>query len=102
VIAAYAPAMNMAAWAAAGTVGQRGFSWTDAAAVFVIGVVIIIGAATLLGRHGGRRWGVAWGLRSRWRRGGVRAAAAADVASMQEEDEMFFQPDGPGHQEDEL
>jgi hypothetical protein len=94
--------MNLAAWAATGTAGPPDFSWTDAAAVFVIGVVIIIGAAALLGRHGGRRWGVAWGLRGRWRRGGVQAAAAADVAAMQEEDELFFQPDGPGHEEDEL
>jgi cytosine/uracil/thiamine/allantoin permease len=94
--------MNMGAWAAAGPAGQQAFSWTDAAAVFVIGVVIIVGAAALLGRHGGRRFGVAWGLRSRWRRGGVRAAAAADVAAMQEEDEMFFRPDSPGHEEDDL
>jgi cytosine/uracil/thiamine/allantoin permease len=94
--------MNLTAWAAAGAAGHGGLTWSDAAAVFVIGVVIIVGTAAVAGRLGGRHWGVAWGLRTRWRRGGVQAAAAADVAAMQEEDETFFRPDGPGHEEDDL
>ena len=94
--------MNLTAWAVAGTASRRGFTWSDAAAVFVTGVVVIVAAAAVMGRRRGRHWGVAWGLRSRWRRGGVRAAAAADVAAMQEEDETFFRPDGPGHKGDDL
>jgi cytosine/uracil/thiamine/allantoin permease len=94
--------MSLTAWAAAGAAGRGGFSWLDAAAVFVIGVVIIVAAAAVAGRRRGRHWGVAWGLRTRWRRGGVQAAAAEDVAAMQEEDETFFRPDGPGHKGDDL
>jgi hypothetical protein len=87
-------------WAVAG--GPAGFSWIAAGAVFAAGVVIIVVAAAAVGRRRGRTWGVAWGMRSRRRRGGVERAAAEDVAAMRAEDARYFRSDGPGHQQDDL
>jgi hypothetical protein len=93
--------LSLAAWAAAAA-GNPAISWSGAAVLFAIGVVLIMVTVVLVSRGRGRPWGVAWGMRSRWRRGGVRAAADADVAAMQKEDETFFRADGPGHEEDDL
>jgi hypothetical protein len=54
-----------------------------------------------------RRWvrpgsdpGLSWGRRTR-REDEIQRAAAADVAEV-EDDDAFFDPDGPGHQKDDL
>ena len=91
----------MAGRTIAAAAGRGESSWLDAGAIFVVGVVVIVAFVALLGRRRGRAWGVAWGMRP-GRLGGVQKAAAADVAAMQEEDETYFRPDGPGHHGDDL
>ena len=82
-------------------VTRSGFTISDALAIFVIGVVIIVATVAIMATRRGRPWGVAWGLGPP-RRNDIQAAAAADVAVMQEESELFFREDAPGHQEDDL
>lgn len=83
-----------APWAATST--KAGFNMSDAVAVFVVVVAIALVMVIVLGMRPRN----SPGLRSA-RSDKIKDAAARDVEAI-EEDDKYFRPDAPGHQEDDL
>jgi biopolymer transport protein ExbB/TolQ len=85
-----------ASWVAAAAATKSAFPAVAVIVVLIVAVVVVM-LLVLVANH----WSLRRLPRRSWRLNRIRRAAAADVAAMRENDDLY-DPDGPGQSEDIL